>query len=187
MQILVEQLTPWRRALNAARWTVGKKELDKEPSDSWKAKMLLAEHSPIRLVEYDIKIKHAFNFVINHLVRHFIGFIPFVRSNRPDRNDSVSNDLEVNRLTPTDAWFSANAQALINVSRKRLCTCASRETRETWQAVKNEIQKIDPIMAEKMVRNCVYRGFCPELNCCGYIHTKAFESELENYRKTYDS
>ena len=46
-------VTSWSRALNAARRTVGKSALKKEPSDSWKAKMLLAEHSPIRLVEYE--------------------------------------------------------------------------------------------------------------------------------------
>lgn len=47
-----EQVTSWKRALNAARTTVGKNILDKEPSDSWKAKMFLAEHSPIRLVTF---------------------------------------------------------------------------------------------------------------------------------------
>ena len=40
-------VTSWNRALNAARRTVGKLALKKEPSDSWKAKMLLAEHSQI--------------------------------------------------------------------------------------------------------------------------------------------
>lgn len=43
----------WKRVLNAARRTVGKKPLDKEPSDTFKRKILLAEHSPIRLLEYD--------------------------------------------------------------------------------------------------------------------------------------
>ena len=51
--IRVEQVTSWTRVLNAARRTIGKELLSKEPSDSWKAKMLLAEHSPIRLLEYD--------------------------------------------------------------------------------------------------------------------------------------
>lgn len=49
----LEQVTSWKRVLNAARRTIGKEPLDKEPSDSWKAKILLAEHSPIRLLEYD--------------------------------------------------------------------------------------------------------------------------------------
>ena len=42
--------------------------------------------------------------------------------------------------------------------------------------VKDEIAKFDPVMADKMVRNCVYCGFCPELNCCGFVDT-------EKYRK----
>lgn len=52
MTVEVIQETPWKRALNAARRTVGKAPLDKEPSDKWKDSILFAEHSPIRLVEY---------------------------------------------------------------------------------------------------------------------------------------
>ena len=48
--VTVTQETSWKRALNAARRTIGKEPLDKEPSKSWKAKILLAEHSPIKLV-----------------------------------------------------------------------------------------------------------------------------------------
>lgn len=49
----LEQVTTWRRVLNAARRTIGRQPIEKEPTDSWKAKMLLAEHSPIRLLEFD--------------------------------------------------------------------------------------------------------------------------------------
>lgn len=49
----IEQVTSWKRVLKAARRTIGKEPIDKEPSDSWKAKMLLAEHSPIRLLEFE--------------------------------------------------------------------------------------------------------------------------------------
>ena len=48
-----DRVTSWKRVLNAARRTIGKPSTDKEPSNSWKAKILLAEHSPIRLLEYD--------------------------------------------------------------------------------------------------------------------------------------
>lgn len=81
-----------------------------------------------------------------------------------------------------DADFIANAQALINISRKRLCNCAHRETRSAWQSVKDKINEIDPIMAKHMVRECVYRGFCPELNCCGFCNTEQFKKELIEYR-----
>ena len=42
VQVSAEFATSWKRALNAAGKTVGKKRLDKEPSDGWKGWMLLA-------------------------------------------------------------------------------------------------------------------------------------------------
>lgn len=66
-------VTSWNRALNAARRTVGKSALKKEPSDSWKAKMLLAEHSPIRLVEYEWTWEQIPQWVTVHFTRHHIG------------------------------------------------------------------------------------------------------------------
>ena len=36
VQVSAEFATSWKRALNAARKTVGKKRLNKEPSDVWK-------------------------------------------------------------------------------------------------------------------------------------------------------
>ena len=67
-------------------------------------------------------------------------------------------------------------------SRKRLCSCASPETREAWQAVKDEVAKTEPELASCMVRECVYRGFCPEMFGCGYDKTDAYCKELYEYR-----
>lgn len=173
--------TTWKRALNAARETVGKKPLDKEPTKKWWARMLLAEHSPIRLVEYDFKWDDIKTWVTTHIARHFIGCEKFVHSQRDDRRDNPISRDEMPQGSLNDMQMTCNAQALINISRKRLCNCASKETREAWQQVKDSIRKIDPIMADKMVRNCVYRGFCPELQCCGFSKTKQFQKELEEY------
>ena len=41
-------LPNWIRVVNAARRTWGKKPIDHEPSDKFKKKILLAEHTPIR-------------------------------------------------------------------------------------------------------------------------------------------
>ena len=183
-----EFATTWKRALNAARRTVGKKPLDKEPSDSWKAKMLLAEHSPIRLVEYDITFQDIKQWVTVHLVRHWLGFIPFVHSQREDRRklDVPRDELPQGALNDMD--FSVNAQAMINISRKRLCNKASSDTRDAWQKVVKAVGEIDPIMAEKCVPNCVFRGFCPEMESCGYVNTQAYQDALKKYRNTnYDS
>jgi len=181
-EVTVTQETPWKRALNAARRTIGKEPLDKEPSDNWKAGVLLAEHSPIKLVEYLISYKGLRQWVGVHLLRH--GFmLPFIHSQREDRRKLECDRDDLPQGTPNDQDFVVNAQTLKNISRKRLCNCASKETREAWQMVKDKIREFDPVMADKMVRNCVYCGFCPELNCCGFVNTKAYQEELERYRK----
>lgn len=185
----IEQVTSWKRVLNAARRTIGRNPLEKEPSEEWKGKMLLAEHSPIRLLEFDWSWSDIKQWVTAHLVRHHEGCEKFVHTQRGDRrtllneyNVNTRDDLPQGALNDMD--MTANAQALINISRKRLCTCASKETREAWNQVKNAIASIDPIMASKMVPECIYRGFCPEfLSSCGYSKTEKYKRDLEIYRE----
>ena len=183
----LEKVTSWKRVLNAARRTIGKKPVDKEPSNSWKAKLLLAEHSPIRLLEFDWTWGEIQQWVTTHLVRHHEGCEKFVHTQRVDRNpelEGLSRD-ELPQGLLNDMDMTANAQALINISRKRLCSCASKETREAWKQVKEAIREVDPIMADKMVPECIYRGFCPEfINPCGYANTKKYQDDLTNYRNT---
>lgn len=195
----------WIRVVNAARRTWGKKPLDKEPSDKFKKKILLAEHSPIRLLEYDFTIENIRQWVTVHLVRHHEGCEKFVHTQRQDINDeiekitkSIMNVLhDVNMLrddwkerdymfqgSENDMDMTCNAQAFINISRKRLCKgCASTETREAWKLVIEFLKEVDPILASKCVPECLYRGFCPETDrCCGFCNTKKFEEQLKEYR-----
>lgn len=186
----LDQVTSWNRVLNAARRTIGKNPLEKEPSDSWKAKMLLAEHSPIRLLEYEWTWEEIKQWVTTHLVRHHEGCEKFVHTQRGDRRAileeyNVNSRDELPQGAVNDMDMTANAQAIINISRKRLCSCASKETREAWIQVKNAIEEVDPILASKMVPECIYRGFCPEfMNPCGYSKTEKYKQDLENYRNT---
>lgn len=183
--VRLDQVTSWKRALNAARRTIGKAPLAKEPSKSWEAKMLLAEHSPIRLVEFDWTWKDIMQWVTTHLVRHHEGCEKFVHSQRGDRRvlPVPRNELPQGALNDMD--MTANAQAIINISRKRLCSCASKETREAWKQVVDAIREVDPVLADKCVPECLYRGFCPEfMNPCGYSKTKKFEEDLQKYRNT---
>lgn len=183
--VRLDQVTSWKRALNAARRTIGKAPLVKEPSKSWEAKMLLAEHSPIRLVEFDWTWKDIMQWVTTHLVRHHEGCEKFVHSQRGDRRvlPVPRNELPQGALNDMD--MTANAQAIINISRKRLCSCASKETREAWKQVVEAIREVDPVLADKCVPECLYRGFCPEfMNPCGYSKTKKFEEDLQKYRNT---
>lgn len=172
----------WRRALDLARRTVGKKPLDKEPSNEWKRKILLQEHSPIRAVEYIIHFEDIRQWVSVHLVRHWLGFIPFVHSQRQDRRvlDCERDELPQGSLNDMDVLV--NAQALINVSKKRLCRKASPETRHAWELVKNDMKYVDPMMASVMVPECIYRGFCPYgKESCGYYNSQQGQEERERY------
>ena len=201
MKVNVIQETPWSRALNAARRTIGKPPLNKEPSDNWRKMVIMAEHSPIKLVEYLISFKDLRQWVGVHLLRHE-HMLPFIHSQRVDRREDidsltervmsiieedVKSDESFNKRDylfqgePNDQDFVVNAQTLINISRKRLCHCASKETREAWVAVKAAIKEFDPIMASFMVPNCIYRSRCPEMNTCGYYKTDKFKKELDEY------
>lgn len=104
----------------------------------------------------------------------------FVATQRTDRTGINRDELEQGNLVNHEC--DANAQALINISRRRLCNCASPETRKAWQLVKDEVGKIEPELAKCMVKECVYRnGLCPEMFPCGYNKSEAFEKELKDY------
>ena len=81
----------WIRVVNAARRTWGKEPIDHEPSDKFKRQILLAEHSPIRLLEYDFTIADVRQWVSVHICRHHIGCEKFVHSQRQD----INSDIEV--------------------------------------------------------------------------------------------
>ena len=174
----------WKDVVNRARTTVGKEEIGKEPSDKFKRKILLAEHSPIRSLIYCFKITDVKSWVATHLVRHHVGVEKWVRTQRTDRT-GVNRD-EIPQGCLVDMEIEANPQALINMARKRLCSQASAETREVMQEMKNEVSKRDKFLARVMVKECVYRGFCPEMQGCGYDRTDKFKKELEEYRDKED-
>lgn len=174
----------WIRVVNAARRTVGKPPIDHEPSNTFKRKILLAEHSPIRLLEYDFTWEDIKQWVTVHIVRHHEGCEKFVHSQREDKRDLGIPRDELPQGSLNDMDMTCNAQAFINISRKRLCSKASKETRGAWKLVIEFLKEKDPILAEKCVPECVYRGFCPEDPCCGYCNTENYQTALKEYRRT---
>jgi hypothetical protein len=121
------------------------------------------------------------SWVSVHLVRHKFGIEHWVKSNRTDRTGVDRNDLLQSALVNHEC--EANAQAIINISRKRLCNQASPETREAWQAVIEEIRKVEPELASVCVSDCLYRGWCYEFKSCGYHQTDEYSEKLSEYRK----
>ena len=176
-----EYVDEWPKVKRSARTTISREGEGTYPSDFWKKNILLAEHSPIRKIKFSWKWTGLKSWVSVHFVRHWLGILHWVTTQRVDRT-GVDRDKSPQN-TPVEHECEANAQALINISRKRLCSQASPETRKAWLEVKAEVKKNDPILASVMVKECIYRGFCPELYPCGYSETEAYKRELEEYRK----
>jgi len=176
MEIIIEDITNDRLMRRACDMT---RKPGLKPSTINRAKLLMCEHSPARMIEFWIEGLEIPSFVSVHLVRHHQGITgPFVESNRDDRGGA--GDTAVNRLTPVNHGAKYNAQALINMSRKRLCYNSHRTTVSVWMKVRKAMKKVCPDTADFMVPECVYRGFCPELKQC----KPGLENVLKAYKNT---
>ena len=177
---IIDYQDNWQKVKDRAMNTIGK-DTGKYPSSKWKSNILLAEHSPIRELKFTIRFYDIPYYIVMHLVRHKIGVEHYVSTQRTDRTGVDRNKLPQDNLVTYT--MVADAQALINISRKRLCSQASKETREVWNMVRNAIADVgETELAYAMQPECVYRGFCPELNSCGYSKTEAFSSNTRLYR-----
>lgn len=127
-------------------------------------RMYTAEHSPARTQMFTVEMQGIPTFVSVHLVRHKFGVEHYVKSNREDRG----GDSNADRNAPVNHLMLINAQALINMSRKRLCSMASAETRQVMDMIRTEVIRCDQDLACAMVPECVYRGGCPEFKSCGW-------------------
>lgn len=170
----------WQDIKDSTMNTIGK-TTGKYPTSEWKRKLLISEHSPIRRMKFYWRWYGLMYWVSVHFVRHKYGIEHWVTTQRTDRTGANRNDKTQSALI--NHACEANAQALINISRKRLCNCAAKETREAWKEVKEEVEKVEPELASCMVPECIYRGFCPEMFSCGYHKTEAYKRSLKEYRK----
>lgn len=179
--VLLGSKGTWREVANSANTTINREEGVKEPSSEWKRRMLLCEHSPIRQIALKLKIHNIKSWISVHFVRHKIGIEHWVRTQRTDRTSINRDELPQGNLLEHE--FEANAQAFINISRKRLCNQASKETKETWQKVLESIKDTQPELYRVCVPDCVYRGWCYEFKTCNYHTTQEFNNRLKEYRR----
>jgi len=184
----------WKTARRMARQTVNKATLDKPVSQKFKCDLIVSEHSPLREIRFIIQLIGIPVWVGQQFSRHRIA------TNRSDfsltenvnptdiehyvqtqRTDRTGNPRDSNALI--DYTFTANAQGLIDMSKKRLCRCASAETRNTWRKVVDELVEIEPLLSFALVPSCIYRGFCPEtMSDCDWINGKEGIKTLGEYR-----
>ena len=173
----------WLRARNNAL-TTQRKQSDKIPSSELKKKMIFAEHSPIR----DLKVVWEWidlpSWVSVHFVRHHQGIEHFVSSQRNDIQQ-LYDRRKAPQDSPVNHRCSANFQAILNISRARLCLNASAETRKAWNLFLEELFDYEPELVGLCVKPCVHRnGICPEVfKPCGYNKTNHYKM----YQKVYNN
>jgi hypothetical protein len=156
----------WTDVKNECRNTVNKEATEKEPTIDFKKKILISEHSPIRLIEIKWRWEGIKSWISVHFARHWLGWDKWISTQRNDRT-GVDRDKSP-QDTPVNYDGKGNAQALINVARFRLCNSAHPETRTYMEDLKESIHEFEPELSDVMQRNCIYRGGCPEFNPCPY-------------------
>ena len=181
MEVKIKQLTDNKEVLNRCRLTVWKEELNKEPSVDFMNSIYMCEHSPIRDKWFSIEIRNIPYYISTHFVRHSIGYMPYVSTQRSDRIDyeGSRDDRKQGELVNMD--ITLNAQAFINVSKVRLCGQADIKAQELWNLVLLELRKLDKPLWNHCVPTCIYRGFCPELKCCGRTNSNTYKEWRKEY------
>lgn len=176
MQIVARKLTDVELMRRACEMTMRGQE-----SKMTLGGMYRCEHSPMRTQLFWVEMIGVPTFVSVHFVRHKIGVEHFVMSNR----DGRGGDEEVNRWTPVNHGMLLNAQALINMARKRLCRKSHESTRKVMGDIKIAIAKLDWDLARYMVPECIYRLGCHESNPCGYVDVnfEVYLSQKSGHRK----
>ena len=145
--------------------TVGK-ETDKPATEEFKRKMLRARHSPIRELKFVFHLKDIPYWVSVHLCRH-IHAQPYVKSQRNDRQDGYDRT-KAPQDAPVDMMWSMNAEELITIANKRLCSLASVETRALVLMICLQVIKLCPEFENELVPMCERNGgVCYEMFPCG--------------------
>ena len=158
----------WLDIKNACRQTVSMGDSKLEPTSEWKRKLLICRHSPLRIGSVLWKSEDVPFYVMGHIVRHNVGCTPFVSTSREDRTGIPRNERKQTDFVGMQ--MTANIEALINISERRLCTCADPTTRKYWESVLEAIREYDEDIFWACVPQCIRCGACvePFSNCKFY-------------------
>lgn len=170
----------WMKIKSACMTTISK-EAGKEPTQEWKRKLLLCEHSPIRRGTISWKFDEIPYCISTHFVRHHEGVEKWVGTERADRTE-IKDRSQRSQMDMVPMEMEANIQAIINISRKRLCTSADPLTIKYWKAVLEAIKEYDEDIYWACVPECVRCGGCPEYKSCGYYDNLMKDAEPEEQR-----
>ena len=164
--MILNHIDSWQDVKDSCMTTINKLQ-GKYPDKTWKTKILISEHSPIRLIKIQNIWKNIKSWVSVHFVRHHVGITHFVSTQRDDRT-GVDRDTKSQNALVTHR-FEANAQSVIDISKKRICLKAHPETRTKWKEFLKDLKDIEPELYSVCVPSCVYRCGCSEFETCGYF------------------
>ena len=159
--------TDWIDVKNECRNTVNKGYSDKEATTEFKKKLLISEHSPIRLIKIKWRWQGIKSWISVHFARHWLGWDKWISTQRDDRTGKDRN--KAPQDTPVNYDGEANAQACINVAKFRLCFQAHPETRSYMEDFKITLRGHEKELSDVLVPQCIYRCGCSEFKSCGYI------------------
>lgn len=177
----------WKAIKNECRQTVNMGDSTKEPNDEWKKKLLICRHSPLRIGTVLFHFEDIPYYVMGHLVRH-VHAVPFVGTSREDRTGVPREERRQTDLVNFDMYM--NIEELMNISERRICMCADKETIKVWRAALMAVKELDENIYWSNVPQCVAHGGCiePFSNCNFYDKLMIGSSidEQQDVFKRYD-
>lgn len=145
--------------------TIGKRPVN-EPKEEWLAALADAEHSPVRMLRFVIRMWAPY-WVLNELRTHHVGAEMWMQSSRNDRQNDFDRGTAPQGMTRIAIW-EVNLQALMDVMHRRLCGCASSEMQTLAGMIAGAVIDQYPWTEKLLVPMCEYRGgVCHEMQCCG--------------------
>ena len=155
----------WMEVYRRAMVTAGV-DREKIPGETWRRRILEARHSPIRYLQVSFFIEGIPSWVATHLCRH-VHAQPYVRSQRNDRQKEYDRNA-ARQDVPVNMILDVNAEELMVMANKRLCSQASKETQDVVKMMCLSVLDVCPEFEGKLVPMCEYHGGkCHEMKPCG--------------------
>lgn len=185
---IINACVDWKTVKNECRATDNKGFTENEPSEAFKIKLLISEHSPIRLISFLWSWKPIKYWVSTEWSRH--KFEKFISTQRTDRTGEDRNKKPQDSPVRFDGH--ANMQNLIDAWRKRLCYKATPEARELAEDFKEKLSEDFFLESIVLVPNCIYRCGCPEFTPCGMFkkfqkYCKAKNLDMDDIAMRYSA
>lgn len=186
---ILEYNVNWNSIKRACLRTIGQEGGKKEPPVTWKKKILICRHSPIRKGWITWKWPNIPYAISTHFARHHEGTEKYISTSRADRTE-IKDRSQRSQMDSVSMEMDANIEALLNISERRLCTCADPTTRDYWEDLLKVLQTYDENIYWACVPQCVRCGGCVEpFSKCGLydsIFKNCTPEEQQDIMKRYD-